>query len=87
MDDTIVCWRKSSHSSANGGQCIEVGTTGAGRVVAIRDSKSPERAHLAVTPTTFSALLKAIKSGKLDWAQVLLLGRPRQRLRKACESG
>jgi hypothetical protein len=66
VDDTITCWRKSSHSSANGGQCIEVGTTGAGRVAAIRDSKSPERGHLAVTPATFAALLKAIKSAELD---------------------
>lgn len=75
MDDSIACWRKSSHSSANGGQCIEVGTIEAGRVAGIRDSKSPECGHLAVTPRTFSALLRAIKRGELGLTQVQLLRR------------
>lgn len=32
----------------------------------VRDSKSPERGHLAITPETFRALLHAVKRGELD---------------------
>jgi hypothetical protein len=34
--------------------------------VSIRDSKSPERGHLAVTPALLGAFLGAIKRGELD---------------------
>jgi len=62
MDGLI--WRKASKSAVNG-DCVEVGATPAGRAAAIRDSKSPERGHLAVTPHAFAALLASAKAGEL----------------------
>jgi hypothetical protein len=59
-------WRKSSFSGNSGGNCVEVGTTPVGRAAGIRDSKSPERGHLAVTPEALGALLGAVKAGRLD---------------------
>jgi len=64
MSDELS-WRKASRSGSQGGNCVEVGTTSAGHVAGIRDSKSPERGHLAVTPEVFSAFLAAIKAGRI----------------------
>jgi hypothetical protein len=64
--DHELRWRKASRSAGNGGGCVEVGTTAAGRVAGIRDSKSPERGHLAVTPAMLGALLEDVKAGELD---------------------
>jgi hypothetical protein len=63
----IVRWRKAA-KSGNGGQCVEVGTTSAGRAGGIRDSKSPERGHLDVTPASFAAFLADVKAGRRDLA-------------------
>jgi hypothetical protein len=60
-----LIWRKASKSAVNG-DCVEVGTTSAGRAAGIRDSKSPERGHLDVNPETFGAFLAGVKSGRLD---------------------
>jgi hypothetical protein len=49
-----LIWRKASKSAVNG-DCVEVGTTAGGSVAGIRDSKSPERGHLAVTPAMIGA--------------------------------
>jgi len=65
MESSDLSWRKATRSAAQGG-CVEVGTTAAGRAAGIRDSKSPEGGHLAVTPETFRALLGAVKRGELD---------------------
>jgi hypothetical protein len=43
-----------------------VGTTAAGTVAGIRDSKRPEAGHLAVTPEVFAVFLGAVKAGQLD---------------------
>jgi hypothetical protein len=59
-----LTWRKAKASATNG-NCVEVGTTAAGRVAAIRDSKAPERGHLAVRPEVFAALVARIKRGEL----------------------
>lgn len=65
MKDTEgLTWCKSSYSSS--GNCVEVGTAAAGTVAGIRDSKSPERGHLAVEPEAWRAFLAAIKAGRLD---------------------
>jgi hypothetical protein len=66
MDATNLTWRKASRSSNGGASCVEVGTTPAGQVAGIRDSKSPERGHLAVTPGMLGALLTSVKAGRLD---------------------
>ena len=57
-------WRKARASSADNG-CVEVGTLG-GHAAGIRDSKSPERGHLAVTPAMLGAILDDVKAGRLD---------------------
>jgi hypothetical protein len=62
MDELI--WRKASASASNG-DCVEVGTTTTGHTAGIRDSKSPERGHLTVTPVVFGELLSAIRRGGL----------------------
>jgi hypothetical protein len=63
MEDNLT-WRKARASASNGG-CVEVGTA-AGRAAGIRDSKSPERGHLAVTPAMLGELLGDVKRGELD---------------------
>ena len=40
MDLTRALWRKSSYSSGNGGNCVEIAVNLPG-VVAVRDSKDP----------------------------------------------
>jgi hypothetical protein len=62
--DNGLMWRKASASAAQNG-CVEVGTLG-GRSAGIRDSKSPERGHLVVTPAMLGALVASVKRGELD---------------------
>jgi hypothetical protein len=66
MEETDLIWRKASKSSNGGANCVEVGTTSAGRVAGIRDSKAPERGHLVVTPAMLGSLLDSLKRGELD---------------------
>lgn len=67
MEETDkLAWRKSTFSG-NGG-CVEVGTTPAGIVAGIRDSKSPEHGHLALAPEVFAAFLASVKNGQYDLA-------------------
>ncbi|MET7692258.1 DUF397 domain-containing protein [Streptomyces sp. NPDC005483] len=55
---TALQWFKSTYSSSEGGQCVEVAEeTGA---IHIRDSKHPEPT-LRVTPTTWTAFTTALK--------------------------
>jgi hypothetical protein len=61
----IVAWQKAS-KSGNGGNCVEVGTTAAGHAAGIRDSKSPERGHLTVSPEVFGAFLAGVRNGEFD---------------------
>ena len=51
MDSRVTAtgWRKSSRSSGNGGNCVEVGQ--ANRDVAVRDTKDRQGPVLAFTPT------------------------------------
>jgi hypothetical protein len=66
VESKDLSWRKSSFSGNGGAECVEIGTTQAGIVAGIRDSKSPERGHLGVTPDVFGALLASVKRGELD---------------------
>jgi Domain of unknown function (DUF397) len=61
----MLNWKKSSYSGGQG-NCVEVGTTDSGSVAGIRDSKAPERGHLAVDPEVFGAFLADAKGGRLD---------------------
>ena len=65
MEETDkLAWRKSTFSG-NGG-CVELGTTPAGIVAGIRDSRSPDRGHLAVAPEVFAVFLASVKVGQYN---------------------
>ncbi|MGW4895131.1 DUF397 domain-containing protein [Kitasatospora sp. NPDC004240] len=51
-----LVWFKSSHSGAEGGQCVEVAL--AADVVHVRDSKDPEGAVLHVDPGAWTAFVR-----------------------------
>ncbi|WP_326597990.1 DUF397 domain-containing protein [Streptomyces sp. NBC_01803] len=60
-------WTKSTHSSGNGGQCVEcarnlAAATGA---VPVRDSKDPRGPVLAFTTNGWTSFLSAVASGDL----------------------
>ncbi|MCP9952993.1 DUF397 domain-containing protein [Actinomadura madurae] len=59
MDLTKAVWRKSSYTTANGGECVEL--TAVPGTVAVRDSKYPEGPKLLVTRRAFAALLSDLK--------------------------
>lgn len=48
-------WRKSSYSSDQGGNCVEVAVTP--RRIAVRDSKVPADVTVTASPTAFTAFL------------------------------
>ncbi len=53
-------WRKSSHSSGNGGNCVELGT--APGAVLVRDTKDNGRGPvLRVTPADWTRLVNSVK--------------------------
>ncbi|MCP9952994.1 DUF397 domain-containing protein [Actinomadura madurae] len=59
MEIAKVAWRKSSHSTNNGGDCVELTSTPS--TVAVRDSKNPDGPELLVTRKAFAALLSELK--------------------------
>ncbi|MEU4407451.1 DUF397 domain-containing protein [Streptosporangium sp. NPDC023963] len=65
MDLSAAVWRKSSHSSDNGGQCVEVAANLPG-VVAVRDSKDPQGPKLLFTPAEWRAFVGGVKIGEFD---------------------
>jgi hypothetical protein len=52
-------WRKSSHSGANGGSCVEV--AGAARVVLVRDTTDRDGRTLAFTAEAWRAFAEELK--------------------------
>jgi predicted secreted Zn-dependent protease len=64
MDFSRVTWRKSSHSTGNGGECVEVAATEALRLA--RDSKNPDGPVLAFTSHAWNAFMSSIKAGEHD---------------------
>jgi hypothetical protein len=55
-----LTWRKSSYSTSNGGNCVEVGTNS--HTIAVRDSKSPYGAALAFTPGKWLAFTRRMQA-------------------------
>ncbi|MET8802472.1 DUF397 domain-containing protein [Streptomyces sp. NPDC004546] len=49
-------WRKSSYSSDQGGQCLEIAEL-PNEAVAIRDSKTPAGPILTLDPATFTTFV------------------------------
>ncbi|WP_406298542.1 DUF397 domain-containing protein [Embleya sp. NBC_00888] len=52
-------WRKSTYSSDNGGDCVEV--AGGLAAVPVRDSKAPALGHLTIAHASWSALLDRVR--------------------------
>ncbi|WP_182907597.1 DUF397 domain-containing protein [Microbispora sp. H13382] len=65
MDLSAAVWRKSSRSSGNGGQCVEVAANLPG-VIAVRDSKNPNGPKLLFTPEEWDAFISGVKDGEFD---------------------
>ena len=65
MDLTRAVWRKSSYSSGNGGNCVEVAPNLPG-IIAIRDSKDPCGPVLAFTPAEWEAFTAGVRGGEFD---------------------
>lgn len=59
---TDVEWRKSSYSSSNGGDCIEV-ATGIPGLTPVRDSKDPHGPALLFPAAAWAAFVSATAAG------------------------
>ncbi|MDT0302155.1 DUF397 domain-containing protein [Streptomonospora wellingtoniae] len=57
-------WRKSSYSNSTGGDCVEVANTD-DHGAAVRDTKNPNLAVLALPSDAWATFLVAVKSAKL----------------------
>jgi hypothetical protein len=64
LDLPTMSWRKSSRSSGQGGNCVELG--GLSGAVAVRDSKDPDGPNLAYTAAEWATFVTAIKSKDHD---------------------
>jgi hypothetical protein len=59
-------WRKAKRSGAANG-CVEIAFGSDGRAVGmVRDSKSPERGYLTITPDVFAAFLTSVRDGDYE---------------------
>ncbi|WP_055524054.1 DUF397 domain-containing protein [Streptomyces graminilatus] len=58
--ELTVSWRKSSYSSTNGGDCLEVGA-GITTIVPVRDSKAPHGPAVLFTPASWSSFVTSVK--------------------------
>jgi hypothetical protein len=63
MELTGARWRKSSRSSGNAGNCVEVAANLPG-VVAVRDSKDPTGPALTFTPAAWRAFSADLGSNR-----------------------
>ncbi|TDB92481.1 DUF397 domain-containing protein [Actinomadura sp. 7K534] len=52
-------WRKSSKSTTQGGECVEVAALA--NAIGVRDSKNPEGGHLVLASEAFARLVERIK--------------------------
>jgi hypothetical protein len=60
MSTTDLAWFKSSYSSGDGDNCVEVATCPT--TVHVRDSKRPQDARLALAPTAWSAFVASCET-------------------------
>ncbi|MCB8905851.1 MULTISPECIES: DUF397 domain-containing protein [unclassified Streptomyces] len=55
MSTTELAWFKSSYSTGDGGNCVEVATCPS--TIHVRDSKNPTGPQLALSPSTWTEFL------------------------------
>ncbi|WP_282700954.1 DUF397 domain-containing protein [Streptomyces sp. CC219B] len=55
MNTAALAWFKSSYSSNEGGECVEVATQPS--AIHVRDSKNPTGPVLTVSPATWTAFV------------------------------
>lgn len=60
---SLITWRKSSYSGQNG-DCVEVGEYR--DAVLVRNSNSPDRGTLVLSPASMAAFVAACARGELD---------------------
>lgn len=53
-------WRKSSKSTNQGGECVEVAALS--NAIGVRDSKDPKGGHLSLSRESFGTLVQRIRS-------------------------
>ncbi|MEU9887876.1 DUF397 domain-containing protein [Sphaerisporangium sp. NPDC051017] len=63
MDVKNLRWRKSSYSSGNGGDCVEVASLP--QRVAVRDSKNPGGPVLGCASAEWHMFVGEVKAGRL----------------------
>lgn len=63
MDLTRAEWRTASHSSINGGNCVEVARNLPG-IVAVRDSKDPDGPVLTIESAGWQSFIADVKAGR-----------------------
>ncbi|MGH3739105.1 MAG: DUF397 domain-containing protein [Micromonosporaceae bacterium] len=64
VDETGHAWRKSTHSSSDGGGCVEVSTSG--DEILVRDSKDPGGPRLRFTRTEWAAFVAGVHDGEFN---------------------
>jgi hypothetical protein len=63
IDLSGAAWRKSTRSSSQGQNCVEV-AAGLPGIVAVRDSKHPAGPPLIITPRNWTAFIRAVKASR-----------------------
>jgi hypothetical protein len=58
-DISNAAWRRSSYSDSNGGQCLELASMPQG-LIAVRDSKDPERGYLRFGAEAWGAFARRV---------------------------
>ncbi|HEU5156988.1 MAG TPA: DUF397 domain-containing protein [Streptosporangiaceae bacterium] len=67
MDARTVIWRKSSYSSNDGADCVEVARHG--DRIAARDSKQPDGPQLRFGTVEWQTFMTGVKTGRFDLSQ------------------
>ena len=57
-----LSWRKSSYSTSNGGNCIEVAATP--HTIAVRDSKNPDDPAITFSQGAWEAFTRRMSAGR-----------------------
>jgi Domain of unknown function (DUF397) len=63
-DLSLAIWRKASHSSGSGNDCVEIAAVA--DLVAVRDSKNPNGRKMLVSRSAFRRLAEEICDGHHD---------------------